>query len=257
MQQASNAYAQAITAGYRRILPRALIDITDPDLVYDPVTSSGQSWVSVPQELCNKVFDTPTLYASLESERWTLDGSRALHPGMPNITGENGFVGAVLSQDDKTFAVRPWVQLNVHNLGIMQACSVYFSQNECDGLGTDFTVEVMSGDTVGYRETVTGNTDASVYFEGFTVHDVTAIRVTFAKWSLPHRFVRMVEIVPGIYESWEADTLYSIDVMQEIAFNCMKTPYGTCSLQVHNKKKRFNPYNRSGLFQSIEERQGI
>ena len=72
------------------------------------------------------MFDTPTLYASLESERWTLDGSRALHPGMPNITGENGFVGAVLSQDDKTFAVRPWVQLNVHNLGIMQACSVYF-----------------------------------------------------------------------------------------------------------------------------------
>ncbi|MEF2755057.1 MAG: hypothetical protein U0N25_09125, partial [Agathobaculum butyriciproducens] len=112
MQQASNAYAQAITAGYRRILPRALIDITDPDLVYDPVTSSGQSWVSVPQELCNKVFNTPTLYASLESERWALDGSRALHPGMPNITGENGFVGAVLSQDDKTFAVKPWVQLN-------------------------------------------------------------------------------------------------------------------------------------------------
>ena len=199
MQQVSNAYAQAITAGYRRILPRALIDITDPDLVYDPVTSSGQSWVSVAQELCNKVFDTPTLYASLESERWTLDGSRALHPGMPNTTGENGFVGAVLSQDDKTFAVKPWVQLNVHNLGIMQACSVYFSQNECDGLGMDFTIEVMSGDTVGYRETVTGNTDASVYFEGFTVHDVTAIRVTFAKWSLPHRFVRMFEILPVIY----------------------------------------------------------
>ena len=54
MQQVSNAYAQAITASYRRILPRALIDITDPDLVYDPVTSSGQSWVSVAQELCNK-----------------------------------------------------------------------------------------------------------------------------------------------------------------------------------------------------------
>ena len=31
MQQVSNAYAQAITAGYRRILPRALIDITDPE----------------------------------------------------------------------------------------------------------------------------------------------------------------------------------------------------------------------------------
>ena len=70
MQQVSNAYAQAITAGYRRILPRALIDITDPDLVYDPVTSSGQSWVSVAQELCNKVFDTPSVR---QSGKRTLD----------------------------------------------------------------------------------------------------------------------------------------------------------------------------------------
>lgn len=101
MQQASNAYAQAITAGYRRILPRALIDITDPDLVYDPVTSSGQSWVSVPQELCNKVFNTPTLYASLESERWALDGSRALHPGMPNITGEMALLALCLVRTTK------------------------------------------------------------------------------------------------------------------------------------------------------------
>lgn len=258
MQSATNEYAAAIDAGYRRILPRAIIDIIDPDIIYGSVTSSGQSWVSTPEQLHNKAFDTPVKYMSLEPNRCLLDGSFALYPdNASDIADENGFVGDVLSREDASFQSHPWVQLNVSNLSIMQACSIHFTKNACDGVGTDFVVQVYSGDAISYQKQVTGNIDASVYFDGFTANNVTAIRVTFSKWSIPGRFPRLVEIVPGIYESWEDNTLYSIDVMHETAFNCMSVPYGTCTIQVLNKGKRFNPYNKAGLFKSIEERQAI
>lgn len=258
MQSATSEYAAAIVSGYRRILPRAIIDIVDPDITYGAVTASGQSWISTSEQLHDKVFGTPVKFLSLEPGRCLLDGSFALYPDdITKIDAENGFVGDVLSGEDGSFTTQPWVQMNVTGLSIMQACSVHFTEHAFDGVGEDFVLTVYSGETAVHQVQVTGNRDKSVYFDGFTVHDVTAIRVTFQRWSMAGRFPRMVEIVPGIYENWEGDTLYSIDVMQETALGCMTTPYGTCTMQVHNKNKRFNPYNRAGLFQSIEERQGV
>lgn len=258
MQQATSEYAAAIVAGYRRILPRAIIDIVDPDTTYGAVTASGQSRYSRPEQLYDKVFDMPVKYATLEPDRFRLDGSFRLYPdSAQEIPTEHAFMGDVQCGDDGVFTTPPYVQLNVSNLSVMQACSVHFSEQSCDGIGVDFTVEVYSGSVVAHSKTIAGNRNKSVYFEGFTAYNVTAIRVTFKRWSVPNRYVRLLEIVPGIYEHWEGDTLYSVDVLQETALHCMAIPYGTCTLSVHNKNKRFNPYNRAGLFRSIEERQGI
>ena len=258
MQSATSEYARAITAGYRRILPRAIMDIVDPDIVYEAASASGQGRFSRPGQLHDKVFEAAKKYGTLEQDRFRLDGSFALYPDSPEeLTEEHGFLGDALSREDGTFDSPPYVQLNVKNLGVMQACSVHFTGRDCDGLGEDFRLEVYSGNQTAYAKQVRGNRDRHVYFEGFTARDVTAIRVSFTRWSAPHRYVRLLEIVPGIYENWDADTLYSIDVLQETAPDCMSTPFGTCNLQVHNKNLRFNPYNRAGLFASIEERQGV
>src|SRR5699024_9509941 len=38
---------------------------------------------------------------------------------------------------------------------------------------------------------------------------------------------------------------------------CVTRPYGTCSIRMNNIRSRFEPRRKDGLFQSIEERQGI
>lgn len=259
MQTASNEYKKAIVGSHRRIIPVSYIDLTDPDILYGPVASNGETPYSDPLQIYNKKMEAEgPIYATCEHNRFILDGSITLLPDNPmEMTGEHGYLINIMSKQDGTFDIPPYVELKLENLSILQAASIYFTGRYCDGHGVNFLFEIYSGDTIVFSKSVVNNQEIAVFFDGFTVNNVTAIRATITKWSLPMRYPRIAEIVPGIYEKWDGSTIYSIDVLQETAFDCLTVPYGTCMMEVHNENKRFNPFSKSGLFQSIEERQGI
>ena len=258
MIESSQAYKAAITGDARRMVLRALINIISPDIVFGAGATSGQIAWSQLAQLYDKVFDTPKKYATLERSRWSLDGTWDIFPDNPaNTAGQVGYVGDVLSGEDGSFAVSPWVELQFSSVSVLQACSVYFPDDVYDGVPEDFTVEVKQGGTAYYTKTYTGNTAASVALEGFTVNNPDAIRVTVTKWSRPGRRMRVVEIVPGVYESWDSGMLAEFSVKQQGNVACTALPYGTCTLKMDNLSRRFEPRAKAGLFQSIEERQGI
>lgn len=258
MLELTDGYKTAIVGDVRRMLIKAQLEIVDPDITYGTVNSSGAAAFSKGGQLHDKELSLNSRYATLEPGRWVLDGSFRLIPDDPaQLTGEVGFVGDVLSGDDGTFASPVYAELTFSNCSILQACSVYFSDDPIDGIAEDFSVAVYSGDTAVYTKTFTGNSAVSVSLDGFTVYDPTAIRVTVTKWSLPGRRLRIAEIIPGIYEQWTSDIIASLDIQMRGNFSCLSTPYGTCTLRMDNLDRRFEPRNKSGLFQSIEERQAI
>lgn len=258
MIKSSAAYQAAITGDARRILLRAIIDLISPDIVYGAGETSGQIPWSQLAQIHDKVFDTPAKYATLEHNRWTLDGTFGIFPDTAaDVTGQVGYIGDVLSGADGSFAAAPWVELQFSGVSVLQACSVYFPDDEYDGLPLDFTVEVKQGGTAYYSKSFTGNQAASVAMSGFTVNNPDAIRVTVSKWSLPYRRMRLVEIVPGIYEQWDNNIIAEFNVKQQGNVACTALPYGTCTLKMDNLSRRFEPRAKDGLFQSIEERQGI
>lgn len=258
MIKSGQAYHAAITGDARRVLLRAVIDIISPDIVFGAGETSGQIPWSKPEQLHDKVFDNPTKYATLERDRWALDGTWDLLPDDPTQTvGQMGYIGSVLSGADGTFSTPPWVELQFSGVSVLQACSVYFPGNDYDGLPEDFTVEVKQGGTAYHTRTYTGNTASSVSLEGFTVNNPDAIRVTVTKWSRPGRRMRVVEIVPGVYEGWDGGMIAEFNVKQQGNIAATALPYGTCTLKIDNLSRRFEPRSKNGLFQSIEERQGI
>ena len=258
MIKSGEAYRAAITGDARRVLLRAVIDIISPDIVFGAGETSGQIPWSKLEQLHDKVFGNPTKYATLERDRWALDGTWDLLPDDPTQTvGQMGYIGNVLSGADGTFATPPWMELQFSGVSVLQACSVYFPDNDYDGLPEDFTVEVKQGGTAYHTRTYTGNTAAGVALEGFTVHDPDAIRVTVTKWSRPSRRMRVVEIVPGVYEEWDGGMIAEFSVKQQGNIAATALPYGTCTLKIDNLSRRFEPRSKNGLFQSIEERQGI
>lgn len=258
MLEITEGYKHAIVGDVRRMLIKAIIDISDPDMVFGDVTSSGAESFYKPYQLHDKTMELDSRYATLEQNRWVLDGSFRLIPDEPqSLSGEIGFVGDVLSGDDGTFSSAVYAEISFSNVSILQACSVYFSQDAVDGVAEDFSVAVYSGDTAVYTKDFTGNTAVSVSLDGFTVYDPTSIRVTVTKWSLPGRRMRIAEIIPGIYEQWTSDIIASLDIQMRGNFACLATPYGTCTLRMDNIDRRFEPRNKSGVFQSIEERQAI
>jgi hypothetical protein len=258
MIKSGQAYHAAITGDARRVLLRAVIDIISPDIVFGVGETSGQIPWSKPEQLHDKVFGNPTKYATLERDRWALDGTWDLLPDDPTQTaGQMGYIGNVLSSADGTFSTPPWVELQFSGVSVLQACSVYFPDNDYDGLPEDFTVEVKQGGTAYHTRTYTGNTAASVALEGFTANNPDAIRVTVTKWSRPGRRMRVVEIVPGVYEEWDGGMIAEFNVKQQGNIADTALPYGTCTLKIDNLSRRFEPRSKNGLFQSIEERQGI
>ena len=190
MIQTSTAYQAAITGDSRRMLLRAIIDIVDPDIVYGEVPSSGEAAFSQSGQLHDKVMDL-TPYATLERRRWVLDGTFRLIPEAGAAVGQMGFVGRALSGEDGTFSPAFYVEEQFEGVSILQACSVFFSASDYDGVAEDFIVEVKQGGTTYYTKTFTGNAERSVSLSGFTVYNPDAIRVTVTKWSKPGRRARI------------------------------------------------------------------
>lgn len=257
MLERTTAYDAAIVAYARRVLLRAVVDISDPDKVFLPSTASPEAAWSRKNQLYDRVFDAPPRYATLERNRWLLNGTFDLFPANYTVPEPVGYASAAVSGDDGTFAVPQWAAENFSGMSILQAFTLFFSTDPADGVPCDFTVEVLYNDTAYYTEEVTGNTETKLLFENFTVYDPTSIKVTVTKWSLPGRRFRMVEIMPGFYEDWSGDMLESLSVSLQGQFSCLTLPYGTADISMDNSSRRFEPRKKDSIFESIEERQGI
>lgn len=258
MLEMTDGYKSAIVGDVRQMFVKAMLELIDPDIVYQTSNGSGSAAWSKPEQLYNKNRESGTLYATLEQGRWILDGTAVLLPDdLTSTSGEVAHVGDVLSDPEGYFHEEVYAELKFANVSILQACSVYFSTDVLDGIPEDFSVVIMSGDAAVYSKEYTGNTQTSVSLVGFTAYDPTAIRVYVTKWSIGQRRMRVTEIIPGLYEEWTDDVLASLDIQMRGNFSCLALPYGECVLRMDNFDRRFEPRNKSGIFQSIEERQGI
>lgn len=254
MISSTTAYQAAIVGDTRRIYLQAVIDIIDPDITYGTVSSSGMANVCKSEQIHDKEMEIVP-YATLEANRWALNGQFKLFP----LHGDDhiGFLGDTLSGADGVFSPAVWVEEHFSNVSILQACSIYFPSADWDGVPADFTVEVMQGRTAYYTKTVTGNTASSIALDGFTVNNPDAIRVTVTKWSKENRRIRIPEIIPGLYEKWTGNEIAVFSLKHHGDVSCMTLPYGTCTIKMDNLSRRFEPRSKNGVFQSIEERQGI
>lgn len=251
MINSTATYQAAITADSRRILLKSVVDIISPDIVYGQATSSGATTYSNMGQLHDKVFELAEPRVTLERNRWVLDGSQALYPP----TGQVAFESDSLFGTDCNGNI--WVEQPFSGVSILQACSVYFPDHIMNGVPADFVIEVKQGGVTYYRQEVKENTKNKIDIRGFTVYNPDAIRITVTRWSLPNYRMRIPEIIPGIYEVWDESIIAEFNIAQKGDFSALTLPYGTCSLSMDNKDRRFEPRSKDGLFQSIEERQGI
>lgn len=259
MIKTSTAYQAAIVGSPRRIELLAVVDISDPDMAYGAVTMDSQSPWSKPRDLHDKVLTAPARYATLEPGRWLLDGSFDIFPDDYQVPEHVGVCGEQLSDEAGYFPedTPAFVQLGISQVDVLQSFSLFFSSDPADGVPADFSVEVLCGEQVFYTKTVTGNVAAQMAFDGFTVYTPTAIRLTVTRWSLPGRRMRIVDIIPGVYEQWSSRVLVSFNCTMNGDISCLSLPYGTVEITLDNQSRRFEPRKKDSIFQSIEARQGI
>ena len=178
MLEMTDGYRSAIVGDVRQMFIKAMLELIDPDIVYQDSNGSGAAPWSKPEQLYDKVMATDSRYSTLEPGRWPLDGTMLLIPDDPQqVIGEVGHVGDAMCDESGVFSEEVYAELKFANVSILQACSIYFSTDAIDGIPVDFRVSILSGENVDYTKEYTGNTSTSVSVVGFTVYDPTAIRV--------------------------------------------------------------------------------
>lgn len=261
MLKVTDAYRAAITAERRRMRLQAVLDLVDPDITYGGATTPAGESYDRPAQLYDKDYSGPSKLATLETGRWILDGTWDLFPSSPDDLPEDtevGAIGTLISGADGAFSTPQDYALAFSGVSILQAAAVHFSQHAEDGTAADFVISLRgASNEVLYSRRITGNTAPAVAVDGFTVADPRSLRISVTRWSLPGRRARAVELVPGVLEEWGDNEIAGLDLTQQVDVSCCSLPYGTAILTIDNASRRFEPRNKDGIFESIEERQGI
>lgn len=256
MVNVSDAFKAAAVADSRRTLVRAVVEIISPDVVYGVASYSDAAPFAIPDQIKDRVMSLSHPYATLEQNLWVLDGSLDVL-GADGAEGDQGWVSLAVSGSDGLFSADPWVELPFSGVSILQAFSLILADQPNVGLPASYTAAVMTGAAMGWSEEVNGAVQLNRSFTGFTVTAPTGIRITFHATAIPYRRPRVAEILAGIYEEWGNDQLVSVAIKQQGDPSCATMPYGTATLAMDNSDRRFDPMAKAGIFQSLEDRQGI
>lgn len=255
----TESYDKAVTASSRRMFARAVFDLVDPDAEIAGVSTNSESELSLKDQVVIRgTGSTDQRIATLEQNRWALDGSFTIRPDDPaDQVGQVGWETDMLCGADGAFAVPPYIEMSLANVSILQAVTLEFTDDDLDGYPVDFYVELFSGSSLLETVEIAGSTGNVVVVGDFTVNNPTRVRLTVTKWSMPFRRVRLARFMLGLLETWGGDIVQDVDIYTEVTFSGLKIPYSSCTIRVENKNHRFDPYAPNAIFNSIEERQAI
>lgn len=258
MIKSSEEYIKAVVATTRRAIIKAVVDLSDPDIIHEGREVSPSAEWSRKDELIDKVISSEPYYLTNELNRWLLNGKGVFLPdNSAEADYQLGYVSEAISGPDGVFETEIVAQINFRNVESLQAFTLFFPDNDWDGRPEDFTVEVLSGGEVSYSKSYTNVAESKIIGAGFRVNYPDGLRLRIARWSLPGRRARVLEIFPGLYDEWSGDKLSAFDVTQQADISNASLKYGTASLVIDNRHKLFEPRNKTGLFSAIEERQSV
>lgn len=258
MLETSEAYISAVHANPRVVTPLAVIDLSDPDAVYEEPLAGGEILPFCDTErLHNHEKASDKTVTTLEHNIWLLDGSAELPEADTVVSGEAATAFDVMSGDDGMFGEDAYIEQPVSNIQVLQAVTLIFGDGAAEGWPVELTVQIYVGTAVVWQQQVVGNTERSIMLEGFTVYDPTAIRIVFGRWSLPRRRPRILEIYAGAFEEWTGADIYEMDVLQSADLTNLTVAYGNARIVLRNENRRFHPRAKGSIFQSIEDRQAV
>jgi hypothetical protein len=256
LQTTSQAYKDAINAPTRKIVPKAVIDLADPDLDVSAVAGDYDASYSFPDQLYDRDAGySGEVYATGEHNRWLLDGSFSIFPDDPLTRGgEQGVIGDTLSGAD--CSLNKSLEIDISGVETLQVVTVAPTGVLADGYPVRLSLDIYSSSSLLYSGTAEPEA-GEYYFEGFTVTQPTKLVLTVTEWSLPNRYFRFVEFLPGFVEVWGGETIFRLDVIQKADFSNLTIPYASASITIDNTSKRFDPANKAGVFKSVVARQPV
>lgn len=255
----TDEYKAAVYAPTRRVTARVTFDISDVTAegdVSSVTTTTELASISQKNQVNNDVYDSTYNLATLEQDRFKLDGSFSFPDSVTANNGETGFVSNGLSQADGVFSAPPFVQITLGGLHTSAGITVTFDRTSNE-YATDFNVTAYdAADAVIESIDVTGNTLAQcAVFGQFDAYK--KVKVTVNTWSVGNRRARVMEIDFGFLAIYDDEKLISCGLVEEMDMVTGSLPSPEFRFTVDNSDRLFNILNPSGYVKYLQQRQQV
>lgn len=247
-----NVSAEWKNVNQRFLLPESYLEISCrvPDITYvvSAVEVPNEATFSNKTGVVSEGSGALPLYATMEHNMWSLDGTRGILPdGEGNITP--GYVSLDDSPTELTVVLSEAIESSVP--GVTVTWSSEFSEYP-----DTFTVVAKNGETVVDSVTITGNTSVKTVVD-FEVGYFDRITIEPHDWILPYRRMRVDQVVIGHDLTFNKGDIVSYQHEHSGDILCGELPKNTIRFSVLNVDGRWNPSNPSGLWRYLSDRQKI
>lgn len=256
MYSVSPLYKQQIKSTVRNpSYMKISLDVVDPQAAFNAtITGSSSVPFSNVEDIASQ-FDIITRYSTLEQNRIILDGNNVLpDSSVPYVN--QGYLSSSINDLDGNFTIAPKITVN-------------FGTNYYNFVGLTFTFDTQFGTypesvrVVAYNNT-TVVLDVIEYPDTATnwlfnpeVPSCNKIEITALKGGAPYTRFRLENILFGIREFFESDSIISSTWKRNVDFVNAKLPTYDFDFTILDVDRKYDPENPQGIYPFLEERQNV
>lgn len=230
----------------RFIKPEASFRLIDDTAAPDCTPySSGQSDLSHIEQIIDDVVVSTKKIETLEQNLWVLDDTYEVIDSAEGL--DTGWVSREISDEEGNIYAE--VLLRFGSTHTSFGLTMYFDE-KADSFPTLFTIKASNGSTVVAQYEILNNDYKIVIQEGLGEYD--SIQIMFKKTSLPHRRVHVTEMLFGIVETFDDNSIVSFDIIKEIPSKCDSLPVSQITLKFDNSNNRYDMINPQGAYRYLK-----
>ena len=248
MKTVSTAYKDAMKKLFRNASSvRIVLNLIDTEAVSDGTWSDNGHASYAYLEMLNRESATVPAIATLELNRWELDGSQKIYT---NSSVENGFVSSSLSDEDGEFSTSPAITKTFSVIHSLSGVSLYFDKSVGEWPAS-VTIQFYLNNALVDTLTITDIKD-SFYTVWHKVDEYDKVVITSGD-TLPYRRFRLSTFLFGVTEIFENDVVISTQQSHDVDPLSRRLPAETLTFTIIDFDHKYDPDNPEGFYALVEE----
>ena len=231
---------------------RITFGVTDPDApAASTITDNGHLSYSNTSGIVVGAT-SPATYATLEHNRWVLDGKQPIPVSSNPIY--QGYVGSAISGSDCLWGTNPQLTCVFNDYFQFAGLSFYFDES-MEEYPVKFQVDI-------YKDNVLQYSSVELCTKAYWVLDYhipicNKLVFTWLESNRPYRRARLTSLIFGILEELTEQDIESCSVEKQTELLSTSFPKNSFEFTIFDTEKSYDPENPAGVWEYLESRQPV
>ena len=216
-------------------------------------TATGADSVSQLAQTCDGTESMGAAWATLEYGGWPLDGTRVALPS--SLLGVQTGFWSVVSDANGNFITPPMLTFSFTNDHSSIGFSVLFD-DKSNQFPKTFTISAYNsgGSLIGNTAV---NCTSVMQIVQLPVSYYKKLVLSFASTQAPFQRVKLSEVIFGIVQNFDKDSITTGSVLFELSPTADNLPSNELVIKIDNSDKKYNMSNPNGLFSYLQQSQPL